>query len=72
MTYEITVSKQGKHIFATREYSYTDAKTAYLEISRKFTIAGGYLVSVTEWTRTGRQYSNKNNSTATLFSLQAD
>lgn len=34
MTYEIIVDKQGKHIFATREYCYADARSAYLEISK--------------------------------------
>jgi hypothetical protein len=57
MYYEINVSRNGKHLFATAERSVTsnaELQAVYPVISKAFPVAEGFSVSVTKWERIGR------------------
>lgn len=54
--YEINVSWQGRHFFATHERSCQSARDAMRvarEIERRFPRSEGYVVNVTHWTESG-------------------
>jgi hypothetical protein len=56
MTYEINVSKNGEHLFATNERSLTtesEARRVYAIFVAKFPARDGYKISVTRWERQG-------------------
>lgn len=56
MSYEICVSKNGRHLFATHKRSITclhELKPAYKEISAAFPTDKGYEISVSRWQTTG-------------------
>ena len=58
MYYEINVSLNGKHYFATHERSITTEKEALLlfeVFSQKFPASEGYQVSLTHWQKMGYQ-----------------
>lgn len=57
MYYEINVSKNGKHFFATAERSATTwaaAKELYYRLQMAFSEEDGYRVTCTEWNKTGK------------------
>lgn len=57
MYYEINVSLNGKHLFATAERSITNfhkAKEMYALFTEKFPEAEGYSISVTKWEKVGK------------------
>jgi hypothetical protein len=50
--YKFNVSHDGKHIFATEEYSCTDsdkAKKLYKLLNQKFPLTEGFRLDVTFW-----------------------
>ena len=56
MYYEINVSKNGRHLFATAERSITSltqAEGMYMLFKEKFPESEGYEISVTEWNKVG-------------------
>ena len=56
MHYEINVSKDGKHFFATAERSITSltkAEEMYMLFKEKFPESEGYEISVTRWENRG-------------------
>lgn len=56
MGYEINVSLNGKHLFATHERSITytwDLERVLPIFLEKFPESEGYEVTVTEWSKTG-------------------
>lgn len=56
MYYEINVSLNGMHLFATNERSITtetDAKRIYKLFENKFPESEGYKISITYWEKTG-------------------
>ena len=58
MYYEINVSKDGKHLFATAERSITvswEAEQIYNLFKEKFPESEGYKISVTKWEKVGKQ-----------------
>lgn len=57
MYYEINVSKNGQHLFATAERSVTNnlkAKEVYNLFKEKFPESEGYEISVTRWEKVGK------------------
>jgi len=57
MYYEINVSLNGKHFFATAERSVTvmyELKTIYNIFKVKFPESEGYKITVTKWENSGR------------------
>lgn len=59
--YEINVSKNGKHLFATAKRSITnkwDLERVFPIIKRKFPEDEGYKISVTAQVEYGRHYEN--------------
>lgn len=57
MYYEITVSVNGRHLFATAERSVIadwQLNIIYDIFTRKFPIEEGYKISVTKWEKTGK------------------
>lgn len=57
MYYEINVSLNGKHLFATAERSITvswDAEKIYKLFKEKFPENEGYKISVTRWEKVGQ------------------
>lgn len=57
MYYEINVSLNGKHLFATAERSITDihkVNTVYKLFAEKFPEAEGYEIRVTKWDKVGK------------------
>ena len=57
MYYEINVSKNGKHFFATAERSITNERTlkeVYAVIKEKFPIEEGYDILVSKMETTGK------------------
>lgn len=57
MYYEINVSLNGKHLFATHERSITDihkTNTVYKLFAEKFPESEGYKISVTKWETVGQ------------------
>lgn len=57
MYYEINVSLNGQHLFATAERSITDeaTKDKVLKIfKQKFPYGTGYLITVTLWEKVGK------------------
>ena len=57
MYYEITVSVNGKHLFATAERSVVaewQLKIIYDIFKRKFPVEEGYEISITRWEKTGK------------------
>ena len=57
MYYEINVSKNGKHYFATAERSitsHTQAEGLYMVFKEKFPENEGYEISVTRWEKIGK------------------
>lgn len=62
MYYEINVSKNGKHFFATAERSITSfmqAERMYAIFKEKFPESEGYEISVTEWNKVGKSVEFK-------------
>ena len=58
MYYEINISKNGHHFFATAERSltnYDDMKRALAVFVEKFPKSEGYEILVTQWERKGKQ-----------------
>lgn len=58
MYYEINVSRNGRHFFATAERSLTtesEAKAAYMIFAAKFPESEGYKIEVTCWQKSGRK-----------------
>ena len=58
MYYEINVSKNGKHLFATAERSITfswEAEKIYNLFKEKFPESEGYKISVTKWEKIGKE-----------------
>ena len=56
MYYEINVSKDGKHLFATAERSITvnwELEKVYKLFKEKFPENEGYKISVTHWNKVG-------------------
>lgn len=56
MWYEINVSLNGRHLFATHERSITDhftLKTVYKIFKEKFPSSEGYNITVTDYRTTG-------------------
>jgi hypothetical protein len=54
--YEINVSKNGKHLFATHERSLErrfEVLTVYNLFVQKFPVSEGYTISVSGWSNTG-------------------
>lgn len=57
MYYEITVSLNGKHLFATAERSVVNTyqlQKIYNLFVEKFPAEEGYEITVTEWRKTGK------------------
>ena len=57
MYYEINVSKDGKHLFATAERSITvswEAEKMYNLFKEKFPESEGYKIDVTRWEKVGK------------------
>ena len=57
MYYEINVSKNGKHLFATAERSITvswEAEHIYNLFKEKFPENEGYKITVTRWEKVGK------------------
>lgn len=57
MYYEICVSLNGRHLFATAERSITDihkANTVYKLFKEKFPEADGYKITLTKWDKVGK------------------
>ncbi len=57
MSYEINVSKRGKHVFATHERSLSTLSQAAEVVKRleiAFPEAEGYLITVSRWEKVGR------------------
>ena len=57
MYYEITVSKNGYHFFATAERSIITSdhlNIVYNTLKEKFPIEEGYKLHVTKWEKTGK------------------
>lgn len=57
MYYEINVSKNGQHLFATAERSITaiwKAEEVYNLFKKKFPESEGYEISVTRWDKVGK------------------
>lgn len=57
MYYEINVSKNGRHFFATAERSITNltqAEAMYMIFKEKFPESEGYQISVTQWNKVGK------------------
>lgn len=57
MYYEINVSLNGRHFFATAERSITDihkAKEVYALFTKHFPEDEGYKITVTRWEKVGR------------------
>jgi len=57
MWFEIIVSKDGTHFFATAKRSITtveQAKEVYRVFKRKFSPYDGYKITVSRWQETGR------------------
>lgn len=57
MYYEINVSKNGQHLFATAERSvtsFTQAERMYMLFKEKFPENEGYKIDVTYWEKTGK------------------
>ena len=62
MYYEINVSMNGKHLFATADRSITTRaklKTVYELFLEKFPESEGYKLSVTEWDMIGKPLIDK-------------
>jgi len=60
MYYEINVSLNGKHFFATSERSITDhvkLKEVYVNFLDKFPESLGYSIRVTEWQTVGQSFN---------------
>lgn len=58
MYYEITVSLNGKHLFATAERSVVNTyqlQKIYNLFVEKFPAEEGYEITVTEWNKTGKR-----------------
>ena len=58
MYYEINVSKNGHHVFATAERSLTTITAThalYKLFKEKFPSEEGYLIEVTEWEKHGHK-----------------
>ena len=58
MYYEINVSKDGKHLFATDKRSiefYWELERVYQIFEQKFPEYEGYKITVIKWTETGRE-----------------
>ena len=58
MYYEINVSLNGVHFFATAERScttYNQAVKIYKEIKKRFPATEGYEIRVTAWQKTGEE-----------------
>ena len=58
MYYEINVSLNGKHLFATADRSITvswKAEEIYKLFKEKFPESEGYKISVTKWEKFGRE-----------------
>ena len=58
MYYEINVSKDGRHYFATSERSIRDIEKAekmFEHFSQLFPVADGYRISVTEYQKVGQR-----------------
>lgn len=57
MYYEINVSKDGKHLFATAERSITNnlkAEKVYNLFKEKFPESDGYKIDITYWEKVGK------------------
>lgn len=57
MYYEINVSKNGKHYFATAERSLRDedeARAAYFDFCERFPSSDGFSITVTRWESYGK------------------
>lgn len=57
MYYEINVSKDGRHLFATAERSVTDnhkLQNVYKLFTEKFPEKEGYRVTVEKWEKVGK------------------
>lgn len=57
MYYEINVSKNGRHLFATAERSvtsFTQAEGMYMLFKEKFPENEGYKIDVTYWEKVGK------------------
>lgn len=57
MYYEINVSLNGKHLFATAERSITDVhklNAVYKLFTEKFPKEDGYRITVTKWDKVGK------------------
>jgi hypothetical protein len=58
MWYEINVSLNGKHLFATGERSITSKSAlgrALPILKQKFPVGEGYKIDVTQWETTGKR-----------------
>ena len=62
MYYEINVSKNGRHFFATAERSitsFTQAEGMYMLFKEKFPESEGYEISITQWEKVGHPINIK-------------
>ena len=58
MSYEINISKNGKHYFATAERSLTtlgEATKLYNELKEFYPESQGFKISLTKWETTGNE-----------------
>ena len=63
MYYEINVSLNGKHLFATAAHSITNnlkAEKVYNLFKEKFPDSEGYKIDITEWNKVGRAIDMEN------------
>lgn len=70
MRYEINVSLNGKHFFATAERSLTtkeDAMKVLVAIIKKFPKSDGFKVDISEWREEGTQFTDEEFLSANLF-----
>lgn len=57
MYYEINISLNGRHFFATAERSITsesELKNVYTALKERFKEEDGFKLSVTKWSKTGQ------------------
>lgn len=63
MYYEINVSLNGKHLFATAERSITGEwklREVYKILKEKFPVEEGYKIDITRWDKVGKHINVEN------------
>lgn len=62
MYYEINISKNGRHYFATAERSLTEeeaATAAYWDLVARFPESEGFKITISRWEHSGREFKPK-------------